>query len=464
MPANRRAEAGPADGADFEVDLLVIGAGMAGLSAAGYAAAAGARVLVLEKTRSTGGSAMLSGTTLWTAPTMDAFRELCPRGDEALGHVLVREFPAAEDWVRSTGVEFSAERAVVRVGRGHRFDLVGYLNRCRALVERAGGWVLPERKVIRLMPAGGRICGAEVADHDGTARIRGHGTLLATGGFQGDPGLRRRYLTDGTDLLLRANPASTGDGLRLALDVGAATAGDMSAFYGHLIASPAATFGPGDFHRLALQYSAEGVVLNLACERFTDESLGDHVSAQRLVREPQARGLVVVDRSVLSSPGLGASRPLGLTTAVTRSAAEVFGDIIASGARHASAGDLDTLGADVARWGFRGENLAAEVRRFNMAMADGWPPRQWNRIPLTDPPFWAIEVRPAVTFTQGGIRVDAGARVLRPAGDPIPGLFAAGADIGGVYNGGYAGGLALGLVFGINAARAVTAGRAGDRA
>jgi succinate dehydrogenase/fumarate reductase flavoprotein subunit len=462
MSADMATKADSVGEADLDVDLLVIGAGMAGMSAAGYAAAKGARVLVLEKSRSIGGSAMLSGTTLWTAPTMDAFRELCPRGDEALGRVLVDEFPAALDWVRSTGVEFGGERAVVRVGRGRRFDLLAYLNRCRALVDRAGGWVLPERRVVRLTSAGGRVLGAEVAEDGGVSRVRNNATLLATGGFQGDPGMRGRYVPGGSDMLLRASPASTGDGLRFALAAGAAEAGDMSAFYGHLIASPQASFEASDFHRLALQYSAEGVVLNLACERVLDESQGDHVSAQCLARQPESRGLVVVDRSVLSSPSLGVSRALDSPAAVTRSVDEVFGDVIASGAHIASADDLDALGHEVAKWGFRGTNLATAVRRFNASMASGSPPRRWNQIPLTDPPFWAIEVRPAITFTHGGISVDAQARVLRPAGVPIPGLFAAGADVGGVFNGGYAGGLALGLVFGIKAARAVTGGSGGD--
>jgi succinate dehydrogenase/fumarate reductase flavoprotein subunit len=465
MPTNPGARARAADDADLEVevDLLVIGAGMAGMSAAGYAAANGARVLVLEKAAAIGGSAMLSGTTLWTAPTMDAFRELCPRGDEDLGRVLVEEFPAAQDWIRSTGVEFGGERAVVRVGRGRRFDLLAYLDRCRALVEKAGGWVLPQRRIVGLTSADGRITGAEAADDGGVARIRSAATLLATGGFQGDPELRARHVPGGADLLLRANPSSTGDGLRLARAAGAGQAGDMSTFYGHLIASPQATFEASGFHRLALQYSSEGVVLNLACERFLDESQGDHVAAQCLARQPGSRGLVVVDRSVLSSPSLGTSRELGQAAPVTRTAGDVFGDVIASGAHIATADDLESLGAQVTPWGFRGASLAGTVRRFNAEMADGSPPRRWNRIPLTDPPFWAIEVRPGITFTEGGIRVDGQARVLRPTGHEIPGMFAAGADVGGVFNGGYAGGLALGLVFGIKAARAVVGGPGGGR-
>ena len=70
-------------------------------------------------------------------------------------------------------------------------------------------------------------------------------------------------------------------------------------------------------------------------------------------------------------------------------------------------------------------------------------------------PFYALEVRAAITFTHGGLRVDADTHVLGLDGDPIPGLLAAGADAGGVHDGGYGGGLATAGVFGLRAADTV---------
>jgi predicted oxidoreductase len=78
---------------------------------------------------------------------------------------------------------------------------------------------------------------------------------------------------------------------------------------------------------------------------------------------------------------------------------------------------------------------------------------------LVEPPFRAIEVRAGITFTLGGIAVDADLRVLDADDRPIPGLFAAGADAGGTYDAGYMGGLVLGLVQG-RAAGALAAGEA----
>jgi len=74
--------------------------------------------------------------------------------------------------------------------------------------------------------------------------------------------------------------------------------------------------------------------------------------------------------------------------------------------------------------------------------------------PLREPPFHALEVQPSITFTYGGVRADADGHVLDAGGRRLPGLFAAGADVGGLQGPGYVGGLVLGLVFGPRAAEA----------
>ncbi len=76
---------------------------------------------------------------------------------------------------------------------------------------------------------------------------------------------------------------------------------------------------------------------------------------------------------------------------------------------------------------------------------------------LAEPPFIAVRVHAAVTHTTGGIRIDDRARVLDPRGRPIPDLFAAGADVGGIFTGGYGSGLAAALVYGRIAAETILA-------
>ena len=80
-------------------------------------------------------------------------------------------------------------------------------------------------------------------------------------------------------------------------------------------------------------------------------------------------------------------------------------------------------------------------------------PRRGNTRPLDRPPYYAIAVTPGITFTLGGIRVDGDGRALDTSGLPVPGLYVAGVDVGGVHNESYGGGLCLGLVFGRRAAQ-----------
>lgn len=92
---------------------------------------------------------------------------------------------------------------------------------------------------------------------------------------------------------------------------------------------------------------------------------------------------------------------------------------------------------------------------FNRAVTEGTidPPREFDATPIDTAPIYVVEVVPAITFTFGGLKVDEDAHVLDESGHPIPGLFAAGADAGGVYVRAYAGGLAAALVFGLRAAQ-----------
>jgi succinate dehydrogenase/fumarate reductase flavoprotein subunit len=80
------------------------------------------------------------------------------------------------------------------------------------------------------------------------------------------------------------------------------------------------------------------------------------------------------------------------------------------------------------------------------------PGRANDARPLSEPPYYVIEVVPAITFSFGGLLIDPQARVLDEQGEPIPGLLAAGADTGGVFVRAYAGGLANALIFGLQAA------------
>jgi succinate dehydrogenase/fumarate reductase flavoprotein subunit len=107
-------------------------------------------------------------------------------------------------------------------------------------------------------------------------------------------------------------------------------------------------------------------------------------------------------------------------------------------------------------WGYPGAVVRRGIEKFNRQMAADagtTPERRYDRRPLDSPPYYVIDVAPAITFTLGGLLIDEYARVLGEDGAVIDGLLCAGADAGGLYRGAYAGGIAPALVFGLTAAR-----------
>ena len=432
----------------LEVDLLVIGGGMAGMTAAGRVASEGRSVIVVEKGDEIGGSAALSGGRLWCAPRLDVLIAETPGGDPELGEVVFRGYGDAVEWVRSLGVWISEEESVLDFGRGYQFDVVDYLQRCRALVESAGGHVVVNASVESLLVKGGRVEGARVSDRDGRAELSSAWTLLATGGFQGDPRLRALHIhPQAASMLLRANPNSAGDGLRLGCEAGGTTSGAMDGFYGHLMCAPVDHYPPGQFGPLAQGHSTRGVLLNWEGERFADESLGDHVNAQRVISQPQARAVLLIDEVVRREHG-----------AVSLEGSEDKLDLASAyGARLASADTWARLSESVAGWGLDRDRVLRSIDEYNRGVSGGLlePSRSRYARPLDRPPFYAMEVRSGITATHGGLKIDRRARVVDGNAEPVPGLLAAGADAGGVYGNGYAGGLALASVFGLAAAGVV---------
>ncbi|MDQ3284751.1 MAG: FAD-binding protein, partial [Actinomycetota bacterium] len=124
------------------------------------------------------------------------------------------------------------------------------------------------------------------------------------------------------------------------------------------------------------------------------------------------------------------------------------------GATVLRAESLEELAEKLAGWGVSQENVLHGLSEYNAAVADGRadklsPPRSAPATPVQVPPFVGVAVAPTITHTIGGLAVEAGCRVLRRTdGRPLPGLYAAGVEVGGVSTGGYTSGLAAALVFG----------------
>jgi succinate dehydrogenase/fumarate reductase flavoprotein subunit len=445
-------------------DLLVIGGGIAGTATAAHAAGLGASVTVIEKGDRLGGSGALSAGILWTAPDRETLRRVCPGADEELGMVLVDGFDAAVERVRASGVEVS-ERWQGQMGFGvaHRIDIHGLLDAWRERIETAGGEIVLGGAARELIVDGDEVRGARIVGAAGTDELAAGAVVLATGGFQGAAELVRRFIGEGAERMpVRSNPNSTGDGFRLGRAAGAAPAGALDSFYGHLLPSPLRTLRDEDFLPLTQYHSNACVVVNRFGRRFADESHGDEVTNQALLRQRGARGVLLCDERVRLERAVAAPYPHGQEI-------DRFEAARSAGARTATAASLDELVERVADWGVNGPRLAATLAEHDAAATGAAPaagdaPMPAGPQPLREPPFHALEVQPSITFTFGGLRADTQGCALASDGAQVPGLFVCGADMGGVQDTGYVGGLVLGIAYGPRVAEAALGEPAGTSA
>jgi len=296
----------------------------------------------------------------------------------------------------------------------------------------------------------GGVAGVRATGPDGELAVRAPAVVLATGGFQANVELLTRYVTRYADLLyVRSNPGSTGDGLTIGLAAGAATSRGLHAFYGHLLPAPPARVTPDRYIALTQYYSVHSVLVNVRGDRFVDESIADEYSAQALAREPHALGFILLDAVAaerVSDPPAPRFPPLDRL----EQSEQAGGIVLRAETLDALADQIDGVGGN----GLRSVLTLEEYNRRVVEDPRRLPvPRTARRRALDQPPFTAVPVKPAITFTEGGLRIDASARVLDRDLRAIPGLFAAGADGGGVFYEHYAGGLALATVFGRRAGR-----------
>lgn len=438
------------DDLSIDCDLLVVGGGMAGMSAAAWAAERGALVIVIEKAAAIGGSAVLSGGVLWTASSAEKMTRY-GAGDPALGQVVIDTYPDALAWMRRRGVDRSHRMDVLH-GQGYQIDIHGWIQQCQSLVEQHGGSVILETETLELMRNGeGAVVGARTRHVDGDVTVHARATVLATGGFQASPELRARYIhPHARDMLLRSNPVSDGAGLRLGAEAGGEIAGTNRGFYGHLVSEPNRWDDERLFVALSQYHSEHALLLNEAGDRFCDETLGDHVNTYETLIQSGSRALCVWDARVHAAYATVPVVSIGVPLDKMQTAIE-------HGGKGVVAETVEAVGDFAQSQGFDGPAVRAAIETFNTTLRESWetlsPPRSDDWRPIDKPPFYALVVHPAITFTFGGLTIDAGAHVLTPEGRRVSGLFAAGADAGGAYGHGYAGGLALAMTFGITAAR-----------
>lgn len=441
-----------------QYDVIVAGAGFAGLVAARAAAERGSRTLVLEAADGPGGSAAISAGAIWAPETTDKLSAYVPDGDAGLQRAFCEKFEEALSWLAGVGLPFSGQDTVGGVGRGRAMDIgsAGDRHEFMALmarrVEESGATILYRSPLTSAL----RIAGGIELHIGGTApqKVTTRALVVATGGFQCNPKLRDLYIGPGAGeaLVVRSAPHMNGSGLTAALALGADVSRNMDRFYGHTM--PDVEVAPAEMQPLTPYFARQCVFLNRDGLRFIDESAGllEELNPQEGWRQPGGRYWLVFDAHIYREHGINqrvtASVPTHDRLARWR---EIGAPVI-------EAPTLDQLAKRLADQ--EGVNAPAALRTlhdYNEACRSGQfsPPRIRDRLPLTEAPFFAVRARAGITCTSGGVRIDPRGRALDRQGIPVPGLYAAGVDAGGVFGRTYGGFLGWALVSGYLAGRDV---------
>ncbi|WP_246662004.1 FAD-dependent oxidoreductase [Prosthecodimorpha hirschii] len=465
------AEIEAVDGAGFEAgcDVLVIGAGAAGLIAALKAQEAGATVLVVERDAVARGSTALSAGLVPAAETRfqreagiadskagfaaDILAKAHGEPDPEAVALVVDQVGGVLEWLADRhGLPFSVIDNFTYPGHSARRmhglpsrSGAELMDRLRTAAEAAGIDIVTEATATTLFADGDRIVGAGLLRPDGAEdRIGCKALVLACNGYGGNPDLVAAHIPALKDALYFGHPGNRGDALLWGEALGAATR-HLSGHQGHgSVAHP---------HGILITWATiteGGIQVNRDGVRFANEARGYSESAAAVIAEPDGIAFTIFD---------------GRIAAIARQfedfrAAETAGAVLTA----------DTIAGLAGRMHVPEAALAAtlgEIAALKTAGATDRFGRDFAGVAQLAPPYAAVKVTGALFHTQGGLVVDDRARVMRRDGRPFETLFAAGgaacgvsgADAGGYLSGnGLLTAFAYGALAGLGAARAAGAG------
>ena len=476
-------------------DVVVVGAGNAAMCAAFAAREAGVDVIVLERApqdEEGGNTRFTAGAIRFAYDGVDDLRALMPdltdeevartdfgryteenffddmarvtenRTDPDLAELLVRRSRATLMWLRDKGVRFVPiyGRQAFKVDGRFKFwggltveawgGGPGLVEAQRAIATKQGIPVFHEARALSLVHDDDGVRGV-VVRHMGTTRtVHCRAVVLAAGGFESNPEWRTRYLGPGWDLAkVRGTRFNTGDGIRMALDAGAAPCGNWSGCHAVGWDRNAPEFGDlavGDgFQKHSYPW---GIMVNAKGERFVDEGADfrNYTYAKYgavILRQPGQFAWQIFDRKVTHL-----LRDEYRIRQVTKVTADSLEALVAK---------LDDVNAQRALDTIHAYNAAVRTDvPFDPNVKDGRgtqglavPKSNWANT-IDAPPFEAYAVSCGITFTFGGLRITTDAQVVDTDGRPMPGLYAAGELVGGLFYFNYPGGTGLmsGAVFG----------------
>jgi tricarballylate dehydrogenase len=437
--------------ASTQPTVVVVGAGIAGLSAALTIREMGGTAVVLERApkEERGGNTRFSNAAIRAVaeegrPGLTREQYLADfdkvtegRADPELARLVVDNSRDTRRWLMDHGV-VPYDPSLGRWNMGADLSDALFI-----AAEEAGVQVLYESRAASLIEDENGIRGVIVERGGRREELRGDGVIVAAGGFEANPEWRARYLGPGWDLVkVRGSRFNTGDGLRMALEAGAMPYGHWSGCHTTNWDTNAPEQNTLDLATVFKRDSFNhGIMVNRRGERFQDE--GEDLSG--LIYARLGRIIQAQPRGVAWQIYDGKAVPL------------LPPEYHAPQSNRVVADTLDELAGKVD--GIDRERFLATVHEYNAAVRDdrpfdpsrkdgrstvglAIPKSNWARR-IDEPPFEAYGVTTGITFTFGGVRIDLDARVLDADGHAIPGLYAAGEMVGGLFYHNYPGGAGL---------------------
>lgn len=443
---------------DLETDIVVVGGGGAGLSAAIAAKENGARVILLEKMPMVGGNTNYAtgginaadtsiqkklgiedSAELYYNDTMKGGKNL---NNPSLLKKLTEESKYAIDWLISKGtdlteVSFSGGQSVKRIHRPTGGKAVGpvIVDSLNSTLENMGVETKTNNKVVKILMENNKVSGVLVENNGKEYKINAKVVVMATGGFGANADMVSEYNPKLKGFGTTNNPAITGEGIKLIQEVGGDLV-DMEQIQTH------PTVVHQTSNMITESVRGEGAILvNRDGKRFINElETRDVVSKAELEQKGKSAFLIFDQQTRENLSAINGYVKKGLTK---------------------EANNISELSKII---GVDSKELEKTITRYNSFVKNGKDsdfgkkglPRE-----IVKAPFYAIEVSPAIHHTMGGVRINENAEVLDKNGDKIQGLYAAGEITGGVHGGNRIGGNAVtdiivfGKIAGENAAKEV---------
>jgi len=475
-------------------DVIVVGGGNAALCAAISASESAKTILVLERApedESGGNSRFTAGMLRAVYNGVEDLRQVIELSDDEvarsdfgtyteeqffddmarvteyrcdpdLTEVLVKKSLPTLVWMRSNGVRFTAAWGRQAFNVGGRFKFWGGLtveavgggpglvDSLTQIARKKGIEIWYSARALSLISDDDGVHGVVVKKSGKTIQVKAKAVVLAAGGFQANTEWRTRYLGPGWELAkVRGTRFNTGDAIDMALDIGAAPAGNWSGCHAVAWDRNAPEFGDlavGDqFQKHSYPW---GIYINAEGKRFVDEGADfrNYTYAKYgrvILAQPGQFAWQIFDAKV--KPQL---RDEYRIKQVTKRVASSLEELVKS---------LEDTNGEAALREIKQYNAAVRTDiPFNPNVKDGRrteglpvPKSNWANT-IDTPPFEAYAVTCGITFSFGGLKIDTQARVVSTDGEPIPGLYAAGELVGGIFWFNYPGGSGLtnGAVFG----------------